>query len=815
MDAVNVLPLLNAALADLAPAQLINDARTDTYLYAQQQQPPVPPPQDSAPTWTLARCTFHAGHPLASTLWTCSLLRLPSHPRYGFPAAAQHPLELTVSRALVLGTLKCSEIVWEELAKGQVYEHEDVHLSLSTLHFPSLLVAAASAGKSPSTSSPSSSSSGPTPQPPVASSPLAVPGQDGLVATPTAAAPETVSTDEVLSALDKALQALHVAEVDAGSTEKESIAALKAMLLFRISFLYVLALLTAPTRTTPRDVLSHLSDLSTHLARLSSSLTTATPPPGEEENTRLRAEVHARYFTPQEDLPLLATQQPPRPVRALSLPASLNQTADFVRDLEALARVWRWWDEEEGKEGKGGEGDGGEAWRRVERWARRCAGRRGSESVPYVRSLQQSLIVPSPSAPLFGTHPLLALVASYLDASLPAPPAQPSPRRVLRALSRLRLRSSAPSQLSLSPAHHVLLFLENPLGREFLLRLTVHAKEGVGVGEEEEGWSRKVQEGFKPAWEGVLPKLVQECAADEVDDGAPSPSPSPSLRAALERFPTLLARALERQRARFALEAHLSGFEDELVGVFEACGEEEKCAGWWVGERLARALLKSQGAERAKGDIGGGGKAEEEEEEEETRAIATLCRTSRLLSRHRDQNPTADPHRSPRPNPTWSTPFLPGVGPSAHEAARGRFRQHHGWLSGIVASLLPVTVDGAREGGDEDGEGAVTFERYERDCAEEQAHPPWEAVRDELVAVSSAAAPGSSSLNDDADDVFDGRDDGLEQLARAHLARVETILTATATAPAADLPAARDEQEGGKEARRPKAGPQAWFALRT
>lgn len=54
------------------------------------------------------------------------------------------------------------------------------------------------------------------------------------MATPTAAAPETVSTDEVLSALDKALQALHAAEVDAGSTEKESIAALKAMLLFRI-----------------------------------------------------------------------------------------------------------------------------------------------------------------------------------------------------------------------------------------------------------------------------------------------------------------------------------------------------------------------------------------------------------------------------------------------------------------------------------------------------------------------------------------------------------------------------------------------------
>lgn len=155
------------------------------------------------------------------------------------------------------------------------------------------------------------------------------------------------------------------------------------------SFLYVLALLTAPTRTRPGDVLSHLSDLSTHLARLSSSLTRTTPPSAEEENTRLRAEVHARYFTPQEDLPLLATQQPPRPVRALSLPASLNQTAHFVRDLGALARVWRWWDEEEGKEGKGGEGDGGEAWRRVERWARRCAGRRGSESVPYVRSLQQ------------------------------------------------------------------------------------------------------------------------------------------------------------------------------------------------------------------------------------------------------------------------------------------------------------------------------------------------------------------------------------------------------------------------------------------
>jgi len=99
---------------------------------------------------------------------------------------------------MLLGVIKSTEIIWEELAKGQVYEvssrcdsrsealkltllalplqHEDVHLGMATLEFSTLLAAC---------------------YPPQPVSPLRMPGQ--------ADAPRIVTVDEVLHALSEAL----------------------------------------------------------------------------------------------------------------------------------------------------------------------------------------------------------------------------------------------------------------------------------------------------------------------------------------------------------------------------------------------------------------------------------------------------------------------------------------------------------------------------------------------------------------------------------------------------------------------------------
>lgn len=77
------------------------------------------------------QATFQDGNPLASTLWTCNYLRPSSLATVSsaFPSSSDDSAEDTrtgwrtvVLRALLLGTLKSSEIMWEEMCKGQVYE---------------------------------------------------------------------------------------------------------------------------------------------------------------------------------------------------------------------------------------------------------------------------------------------------------------------------------------------------------------------------------------------------------------------------------------------------------------------------------------------------------------------------------------------------------------------------------------------------------------------------------------------------------------------------------------------------------------------
>jgi hypothetical protein len=76
----------------------------------------------------LFQTTFHDGHPLASTLLSCRYIR-PSalaalcHTRATFNHSKPPPeYRTTILRAMLLAVIKCTEMIWEELCKAQVYE---------------------------------------------------------------------------------------------------------------------------------------------------------------------------------------------------------------------------------------------------------------------------------------------------------------------------------------------------------------------------------------------------------------------------------------------------------------------------------------------------------------------------------------------------------------------------------------------------------------------------------------------------------------------------------------------------------------------
>ncbi|KWU41392.1 hypothetical protein RHOSPDRAFT_37065 [Rhodotorula sp. JG-1b] len=804
MDYVDAAPLLDATLRDLeGTAHLvrderypmlelmsaieINDPRTDTFLHARQQLPASgefdPARQleysnsdllDISNHLLQLEATFQAGHPLASTLWTCNLLRPSSLSTLASSASGTN----TVLRALLLGTLKCSEIVHQELSKGQVYEHEDVHLSLPpTMSFSSLLASAYS--RPPGLSRRRRHPPAPTPvSAPVPEqeqrSPLLVPGQDhhnthqqqqvfddsgrGLTDRPESdpAASDVVAeeptgeeveeeeegeeqprpevtTDDVLRALDEALTALDAdAKAEAGEGDEEEEVAearrvrrkLRDMVMFRISFLYVLALMTSPHRASPGGILLHLAHLRSSLSALlpsasapppSSSATTTAPHP--LPSSRLQA-----IFLPSRKVPLLSTQQPPRPVSPLSFRRAIEQTRQLCDDLEELVLLVQSWDQDDDK-------DPGPRWTRLEEWAR-GRGRKGATAVPYMRSLQQSVIVPSPTAPLFGSHPYLSLVQAFLASSLPLPSSFTSHllSTLLHSLSFLRLRQSS-SLTSPSPAHRVLSYFEQDLARDFLLRNTVHLSgqnrarqrrwtvkllllnnennKEAGVGRGGGG----IDEVLRPTWREVLPTLLEGGGDDDDDNddhpGAHHHSPSSSKwlgpltshqRDLLIRFPDLLATALHRQSALWALEAHLSGFEASMQ-LFDSV--EEKCQAWWAAERvalsIAREIEASLEREReregaaADGEEAGRGNFALRDQLDEVHAIATLCRSSRKLA-------SLDPG-TVATAPKFSSPFLPELAIPPLDAARGRFRQHFEWLNVLWRRR--------------DGPELVSFEAYE------------------------------------------------------------------------------------------------------
>ncbi|GAA5969103.1 hypothetical protein JCM8115_007116 [Rhodotorula mucilaginosa] len=837
MDYVDALPLLDAALRDLqGSAHLvrderypmlelmsaieINDPRTDTFLHARQQ---LPASGEFDPALHLEysdsdlldisnhllqlEATFQAGHPLASTLWTCNLLRPSSLSNIASSASGTN----TVLRALLLGTLKCSEIVHQELSKGQVYEHEDVHLSLPpSMSFSSLLASAYPRPPRPSRRRRHPPAPALVPEQ-EQRSPLLVPGQDHYhqQQQPPPTAPEDpgrglanpaelgsasdpgqdfgeeeeeeddprreITTDDVLQALDEALTVLDAdARVAAGEGVRDGLqeprndgdeedkeleearrvrSRLRDMVMFRISFLYVLALMTSPHRASPADILLHLAHLRSSLTTLLPSASTpspvssptATSEPPSLSSSRLRA-----IFLPSRKVPLLPTQQPPRPVSPLSFPRAIDQTRELCDDLEELVLLVQAWDQDDADKGLD------RRWTRLEEWAR-GRGRKGARAVPYMRSLQQSVIVPSPTAPLFGSHPYLSLVQAFLASSLPLPSSSFTSHllpTLLHSLSFLRLRHSSNLAAS-SPAHRVLTYFEHDLARDFLLRNTVHlsgqnrARQRrwtvklllLSSEEDEAGVGRGgggIDEVLRPAWREVLPTLLEgddtaiPMPNDDGDgdpehhathsDNAPSPSSkwlgplTSHQRDLLVRFPDLLATAMHRQFTLWALEAHLSGFEASMQ-LFDSV--EEKRQAWWAAERVAQSIERAIEASlerKREGAVLDGEEVREgnlalRDQLDEVRAIATLCRSSRKLA--------SLASGSVATAPKFSSPFLPELAIPPHDAARGRFRQHFEWLNVLRRRR--------------DEPELVSFEAYE---AAQQADNEPEDLKEALVALA-------------------------------------------------------------------------------
>ncbi|GAA6026738.1 hypothetical protein JCM8097_005825 [Rhodosporidiobolus ruineniae] len=739
----SALPLLLQAMDDLSLGQVIaderygmmdlmsaieiNDARTDTYLSAREKQRDDLPPFDPARelsvqevVWLVdevarLEAAFHDGHPLSSTLWTCNYLRpaslhalafAPSSSSSSSPDPARpEELRRVVLRALLLGVLKCSEIVWEELCKGNVYEHEDVHLSLSSLSFPSLL-----ASLFPPL----------PPPPPPRPDPLAIPGQTALTQQPQEPQERQIGVDEVLRALEGAEGWVRERAEQEGEEGEEQGAweALLVRLRMRIDLLYPLALLTAPSRTSPSAVLQHLTRLDSYSALLppsSPALPAFTPPPA-----LLAA------LSPSPSVPLLATPLPPRPVIVPTVGEAYEQLVKrFVRDVQGLVELWSEWAGGLGKEG---------SWEGLREYCKKSA---GEGKGPYVRSLHMSLI--APTSQLFSLHPSLTLTAHFLSTLLPSlPSALFSP---LGPLAFLRSRESSPS----APAHQTLAWAER-LAASFLVPTT------AGLAAQNRGRQRRivvktlrqgeVDELVREAREGAVPVLCG--LVGQLGEAAFQGREKEEVERAVSRVPVAVA----VHGIELALEALLASFEGDSVGLVDAQREDERREGWFVVGAVAGRLERVWE-----------GLIEREEGAEGGDAHRPSRRQSTLL------HPASKPLK-------FSSPFLPSASSSSSlafppaadslAAARGRFMQRYDWLEG-----LPEVGggEGGREGGEE-----WDWEAYRRAVWDFEALSPQDRRNAILSAFRSANtaldSPAVAALPSTAREGLRKLSEGLEERVR-------------------------------------------------
>ncbi|GAA5990382.1 hypothetical protein JCM5350_003678 [Sporobolomyces pararoseus] len=390
-------------MMDLMSAIEINDPRTDSYVAARNDQRERLPDFDPSrqlsareAVWVVdeimrLEATFQDGQPLMSTLWNCNYFRNPSLSALASSCNDERVGSIqSVFRAMLLGILKTQEIVWEECCKGQVYEHEDVHLASSTLSFNSLMAACY---PSPSTAS----SPSPSPSP----NPLLVSGQQATAPPPPA--DRAVSIDDVLRLLDECSTWLQSDATYDTEEERPAVEQLIGRLTLRIDLLYIKALFTFPAHTSPSQIRNHLDRISSYMSQLPTS---SAASPSSKPSPHLRA-----IFAPSRSVPLLATSAPPRLVEPFPVGESYDKNVrELVPELTGLCQLWEGWRKEEGP-GKMG-------WKEVKEYARMMARRDVS---PYLRSLHQTLLTSTPSH-VFSISPLVHFATSFLSTltSIPA-----------------------------------------------------------------------------------------------------------------------------------------------------------------------------------------------------------------------------------------------------------------------------------------------------------------------------------------------------------------------------------------------------------
>ncbi|GAA6061606.1 hypothetical protein JCM10212_000914 [Sporobolomyces blumeae] len=558
LNVAQLVQLDKYSMTDLMSAIEINDPRTDSYLAARKIQPDVGTSSAFDPSRPLSprdvvcvidelmrlEATFQDGQPLMSTLWHCNYFRPESleavSAKCGTDAGDVDSLE-GVLRAMLLGVLKTNEIVWEELCKGQVYEHEDVHLATSSLTFNNLMAACF---------------------PPLVPSwnPLAVVAPPP--ADPNQAPIRTVSVDNVLQLLDGALKWLQEEEARESIHDEGVLQDLVSRVTLRIDLLYMFALLTSPAHTSPSQIQHHLNRISSYLPLLpTSSAPMSTRQPSSES---LPPHV-VSAFRPSPSIPLLPTSQPPRIIEPFSVGKSYDANVrDLVKELSGLCDVWSKWSTSELGERPGATGGWGVLREYARNWAR-------TASCPYVRSLHQTVLTSTP-AHLFSTSALLHLSVSFLSTTTSIPPSF-----FLQHLYTIRLSETSYS----SPAHLVLGWLErlaSELSRTTLPlagqnRSRQHRWIRKSVLEGRSAWSQLVDESDR-----VVPVMVELARSAAI--GAQG-----SATTLVDEIEKVLI-AVRAHFADLVLEALLSGFEPSL-GLLPP---SEHARVWFVVERLSSEL---------------------------------------------------------------------------------------------------------------------------------------------------------------------------------------------------------------------------------
>ncbi|KAM0792066.1 hypothetical protein ACM66B_004771 [Microbotryomycetes sp. NB124-2] len=351
----------NLTLMDLMSASEIMEPRTDSYLTLSQpseagssgQAVPFDCMVELLPhelVWIVdelvrRETTFHDGHPLAWTLLTCKYLRAPALDNL---ASSDEPMHV-ILKALLMGTIKSTEIVWEELAKAQIYEHEDVHLNMATINFTDLLLACQ--------------------RYPMSKMVAAGDDREGPI----------VTVDEVIHELSSAMALLSRQSID---EQVKSVIA--AHVTLRLNIVYSLALLTSPSHTSPSDIQHYLSLAQGAIERLR-----ATPRTKFAPRPLLLAVYALGTSAP------LPSPQPPKNIPPFAPEEAWTRYDRFVKETQSAVELWQAWDRRN-------------SWATLQEYFS-VASRRNM--LPYTRSIHQSLILTGQT--VFATSTVLSISFAF------------------------------------------------------------------------------------------------------------------------------------------------------------------------------------------------------------------------------------------------------------------------------------------------------------------------------------------------------------------------------------------------------------------